>query len=504
MNSRLVSILLVIGILVFVVLLSKQFFFRIDLTEDNQYTLSKATKDILRSLDAPITVKAYFSEELPPQIAKTRRDFEDYLIEYARLSGGNLVYQFINPSEDQSIEQEAVEAGVRPVVINVRKENQFQQQQAYLGAVLELGDQKEVIPSVQPGAAMEYSLSTAIKKMANTNKPTIGLIQGHGEPGLDELAQAQQSLSVLYNLEPYNLTGTEPIPDKYQTIAIVRPTDTIPPDHFAQLNAFLQRGGNLMVAINRVGIDQNSGMGTAIYTGMADWLASKGLIVEEKFVIDARCGSVSVPQQLGAFTVQRQIEFPYFPVLSDFADHPVTQGLEGIVAQFASPLTHTGDSSSTFTGLAFTSEQSGSLGTPQFFDLERQWTQADFPLQRIPVAGLLEGKAANGVNYRMVVVGDGDFAVNARQQNGQVQPQQPDNINLLVNGIDWLSDDTGLIELRTKGVQFRPLAELEESEQNFWKYLNFLLPIVLVIAYGIIRNQLNRNKRIKRMQENYG
>ena len=160
---------------------------------------------------------------------------------------------------------------------------------------------------------MEYSLSTSIKKMANIDKPTIGIIQGHGEPGLNELIQAQQSLSVLYNLEPYTLTGTENIPEHMKTIAIIRPTDTIPPSHFPKLDQFLGRGGNMFIAINRVDIDQNSGMGTTKYTGLAEWLATKGLVVDEKFVIDARCGQVSVPQQMGPFQVQRQIDFPYFP-----------------------------------------------------------------------------------------------------------------------------------------------------------------------------------------------
>lgn len=504
MKNRNLSIILVLGILVFVILLSNQFFFRLDLTEDGQYTLSKATKNILKSLNDPVTVKAYFSSELPPDIVKTRRDFEDYLVEYARLSGNNLVYQFIDPSEDEAVEQEILQAGIRPVMINVRKENQFQQQQAYLGAILELGDKKEVIPFIQPGAAMEYSLSTSIKKMSNVDKPSIGIIQGHGEPSLNELIQVQQSLNILYNIEPYTMTGGEEIPAHLKTIAMIRPTDTIPPIHFTVLDKFLERGGNLFVAINRVDLDQNTGMGNATFTGMADWLSSKGVLVDSKFIVDARCGSVTVPQQIGGFQLQRQIQFPYFPILSDFPEHPITDGLEAVVMQFASPLSATGDSSTTFTPIAYTSDQSGSMGTPQFFDLEREWTQNDFPMQNIPVAGILEGRATNGTAYKMIVVGDGDFAINAGGQNGQAQQQQPDNINLMVNGIDWLSDDTGLIELRTKGVNYRPLAEMEDGEKNFWKYLNFLLPIFGVIVYGVVRNQINRSTRNKRMQESYG
>ncbi|OYT13273.1 MAG: hypothetical protein B6I19_06045 [Bacteroidetes bacterium 4572_114] len=73
----------------------------------------------------------------------------------------------------------------------------------------------------------------------------------------------------------------------------------------------------------------------------------------------------------------------------------------------------------------------------------------------------------------------------------------------MVNSIDWLSDDTGLIDLRTKEVTSRPLSELEEGERTLRKWVNFLLPIVLVLIYGIVRMQMRRNKRIKRMEVGY-
>ncbi len=101
----------------------------------------------------------------------------------------------------------------------------------------------------------------------------------------------------------------------------------------------------------------------------------------------------------------------------------------------------------------------------------------------------------------MVVIADGDFPVNGTGQ--QVQKLKPDNVNLLVNAIDWLSDDTGLIELRTKGVTSRPLDQVEDGRKALIKWLNFLLPILLIIIYGIFRMQRNRNIRMKRMEEDY-
>src|SRR6266498_1420324 len=120
-KSLLKFILLVTGILVLVNVVSDSYFFRLDFTADKRYTLSDATKDILKSVKEPITVKAYFSENLPPDIAKTRRDFKDLLIEYANRSKGKVVYEFINPNEKEETEQEAMQAGIQPVMINVRE-----------------------------------------------------------------------------------------------------------------------------------------------------------------------------------------------------------------------------------------------------------------------------------------------------------------------------------------------------------------------------------------------
>ena len=73
----------------------------------------------------------------------------------------------------------------------------------------------------------------------------------------------------------------------------------------------------------------------------------------------------------------------------------------------------------------------------------------------------------------------------------------------MVNSIEWLSDKTGLAELRTKGITARLLDQISDSKRVFLKYLNFFLPLILIIGYGIIRMQIRRNLRIKRMEEGY-
>jgi gliding-associated putative ABC transporter substrate-binding component GldG len=494
------TVILITAIVIIVNILSENYSLRLDFTEGREYTLSKATRDIIKNLDKPVTVTAYFSKDLPPNIGNVSDNLKDMLIEYGNRSKGMVVYKFVNPNEKEELEQEAMKNGIQPVMINVREKDQVKQQKAYIGAVVSIGEEKETIPFFQPGAAMEYALSTAIKKLSVVDKPAIAIIQGHGEPAINEMAQVYSELSVLYSVEPFMMTDTTEIPERFKAIAIIRPTDTINPVHLLKLDHFLGRGGNLFLAINRVEGDFSTATGRAISTGLEEWLMQKGVTISDNFVIDASCGAVTVQQQQSNFVMTSQISFPYFPVISKFADNPVTRGLESIVLQFASPITFAGDTTRRFTPLAFSSAQSGTARAPLYFDVQRQWNDNDFPMSGIVVAGVLEGKLSGTVDSKIVLVSDGDFAVNGSQRGNQL-PQ--DNVSLMVNSVDWLSDDTGLIELRTKEVTSRPVMEMPDGKRAFLKWFNFLLPIVLIIIYELIRMQINRNKRIKRMEVSY-
>jgi gliding-associated putative ABC transporter substrate-binding component GldG len=493
-----ISILLFAAIIILINLLAEQYFFRLDLTENKQYTLSKATKNILRDLEEPITVKAYFSKDIPSQLIKTKNDFREMLVEYGKLSGQMVVYDFISPNDDEEAEMEAMQNGIQPVMINVREKDQMKQQRAYMGAVLSLGERKEIIPIVEPGLAMEYTLSTAIKKLAVVNKPAIGFLQGNGEPSLNELSQATQELGILYSVEGVTITDSTGIPSRIKSLAVIRPTDSIPPRVFDQLDQYLAGGGRLFIAINRVSGDLQQGYGSGLTTGLESWLRDKGIYVNENFIVDQSCVSATMQQQLGNAIQISSIAIPYIPRVNRFSDHPITQGLEEVILPFASTLEFMGDSAVKFTPIMFSSDLSGTQSAPAYFNFQRRWTRADFPLQGQILGGILEGPLSGDAPGKMVVIGDGDFAVNQNRQ--QVNP---DNISLLVNSIDWLSDDTGLIGLRTKDVSSRPIKQMEDSTRSLIKWLNFLLPILLVLIYGFIRYQYRKNQRVMRMEANY-
>ena len=497
------SILLFIGIIILVNLIVSRFFFRLDYTADQRYTLSNATKDILNQLNEPVTISAYFSEDLPPNIEQVRQDFRDMLVEYSSNSDGLIVYEFLNPSENQESEMKAQQSGIQPIMINVRERDQMKQQRAYLGALVQMGDRKEVIPFIQPGAAMEYALSTNIKKLSVKDKPAIAFLQGHGEATLTSIPQLQNQLSILYSVETVQFTDSTGVPPNYKTLVVIAPKDTIPQLHFNYLDDFLNRGGRLLVALNTVEGDLSNGSGSKIYTGFETWLKQKGIEVEDNFVIDASCSNIMVRQQQGPFMMNTPVQFPYLPNITNFTKHPITDGIESAVLIFASPIRLTStDTSVVMFPLAVTSEKSGIQTPPLYFDVMKQWTLNDFTLSSLPVVVLAEGKTPATSGFKMVVFSDGDFAVNGEGQNAQQLSE--DNISLMSNAIDWLSDDTGLIELRTKGVTSRPIdASLEDGTKTLLKYLNFLLPIVLIIVYGVIRFQIKRKTRNELMNTDY-
>ncbi|XOV94550.1 MAG: GldG family protein [Bacteroidota bacterium] len=500
-GNIIIQLLVIVAIVVVVNLISNQLYFRLDFTEDQRYTFSEATKEVLDELDGVVTIKAYFSDDLPAQLLKTKQDFMDQLVEYENQSGGNVVYEFISPNESEELEQEAQEQGVQPVMINVTESDKVQQMRAYLGAVLKMEDRTEVIPVIQPGAAMEYNLTTSIKKISIRDKPKIGLIQGYGAPPIQAYPQLLEEFSVLYDVEPLNIADTNTIPSYYRALIWMGVNDTINPVEFQKLDRYLAGGGGLLVGYSPVQGDLQQGMlMSGPTTGMRRWLANKGLDLQSNFVIDANCASVTVQQRQGFFTINSQVEFPYFPIVSEFEDHPITGGLESVVFQFASSISfNSADTSASQFPLILSSENSGVVQPPAYVDIQKKWTQNDFTADRQILAAALDG--LGGGQGKLVLISNGSFCVNGMGQ--QPQRVNQDNVSLAANAVDWLSDDTGLINLRTKGITNRPIEQIEDSTKNLLKYGNVLAPILLILIYAFVRKSQNNRKRQRWMQGNY-
>ena len=500
LSSIWVRFLLITVVMVLANLITQRMYFRLDFTEDKRYTLSQATKDILKDLPSVITVKGYFSKDLQPPYSQVRQDLEDLLIEYSAHSNGRVAYEFTNPNESEESEQEAQQLGVRPFLINIRERDQVKQMRAYMGAMIYAGEKEEAIPFFKSNTSAEYPLTQAIKKLVIEKKPNISLLQGYAEPDWETLGQLQGQLSALYELNTITIdSSTSLSPQIQNTLLWIKPQDTIPPLVFDEIRQYISQGGRLLLAYSQV--DANTSgpyplLNAAPDIGIRDFLSQTGIALQEACLVDARANSVNVQQKQGVFVFNTSMTFPYFPIIESFTDHPIGQGLETVPIQYATA-THiaSNDSSLQITPLLNTSEQSGIVGLPHPIDLSKSWQSSDFILPNQAIGYALEGNVFGGNEGKIVYIASQDFIVPPSKQ----QQVDPNGISLIANAIDWLADDTGLVALRNKGVTARPIKELEDTTKTLLKYLNLLAPIFLVLVYGFVRTQLNTRARHKRM-----
>lgn len=509
-----IQLVLIIGIAVCVNVLAEELVVRFDLTANNQYTLSQASIEIAESLEDPVTVTAYFSENLPPNLSRVKSELLNFLEEFRAYSDNNLEYKFVNPNKDQATGREAQQAGVRPVNIDVRKQNQISQKRAYLGAVFSYQGTKEVIPVIQPEGSMEYAIASKIKQLTVDKKPKIGLLQGHGEPPKKQMKQLVGELEQRYQLVNVSGLDTTSVPADIETLLIVRPEQQLSQRELASIDQYLMSGGHVVFAVNRVRTMMRRGRAQAQNTGINQLLSTYNLPLRPNLVRDARASTIRMRQNRGGFQVVNNVQYPFIPQVTNFSDHPISKGLESVAFQFVSSLdTSQVDSAQTLSILAKSSEKSGIARGRFNLSPNQEWSAQDFPRSNLPLAAAVEGTFQSAFaevdsidvplrksqETALVVFGDGDFVINGPRQRSQQLPS--DNISLMVNSIDWLADDTGLITLRTQQVTDRSLMQLSDGTKTTLKYLNVFLPILFVLGYGFFRYQRRRARRRKWIEE---
>ncbi len=499
-SQLLTRIFLVLGILILVNVLSAEYFYRLDFTADQRYTLSKATKKILRNLEKPVTVNAYFSKDLPARVAKAKRHFKDLLTEYSNHSEKDFVYNFINPNKNEKSEKKARRKGIKPFVLGTRKRDQVQRQRAYMGAVIQIGDQSEVISRIEPEGPAEYKLSSNIHKLTQSEKPSVAVFKGQGGIAKNDLGQTLQDLKVMYNVEEYQLKTNDRIPSKYRTGIIVNTSDSFSQPVLNQLDKFLKAGNNLLIATDRVEDNlQEQSLSTA-NTGLEKWLENKGITLRDQVLIDAQCGAIQVQQTAQGRRVMRNVKFPFFPIIKKFEKHPVTRSVSQLFLPFSSTIDTGEETGLNFHVLARSSKKTGQVSLPHSINVNKNWKESDFPKNHEPIAIAAKGKLGVSDSVSRLVVVGSDKLIQKQKKNqgrrGRTKVREG-NANFFVNAVDWLSDQMGLMELRTQGVDARPLDDISDQNQNLLKYSNAFAPIVLILVIGLLRFQIQQAKRKK-------
>jgi len=542
-RTRWVNLLLLAGILVVLNWLGSSVFFRWDMTGRGIYSLSEASKETVRQLDDRLTIKAYFSEDLPAQFASNARFVRDKLDEYKAYGGSRVHYEFADPGSEEELRSEAQQYGIQPATVQVVEQDKLEMKQVYMALVFLYQDRTETIPLVQSTAGLEYDITTAIRRVSREELPVVGFLQGHGMPSpREQLSSWVQQLERHYQVQPVDVGGYELVPPDVEVLFIIGPTSGFDAWERYAVDQFIQRGGKTAWLLDRVDADlqrSQQGMARPLELGMDAWLAHYGIRVRPALVMDASNQEIQVTRQQGMFRVQSVIPYPFFPVSRWFdPENPMVKDLARAAFFYASPVDTTlavpdsvaAEAAAADTLHAWPASLPDVRIEPLIFSSEQSTLQEDFffiqPNPNMgragfqggpytlaatvsgPVVSAFEAAPAvpdtvtlpalrrGPVTSRMIVVGDGTFPRDDYLQ-------QP-NLQLLLNMVDWLFQDEALISIRSKEVDHRPLAEVGNATRNIVKWLDILIPPILALLAGLFWWRWRRKRTEGRIRSEGG
>lgn len=527
-KDAIIKVAIIIGIIIVINVIAKRVFTRVDLTKNNSFTLSPVSKDIVANLEDKILVKAYFSNNLPPPYNNLRRQVQDILDDYRSYSKGNLNYEFLNPTsegegEGNELDKEAQKYGIQPVQIQAMDNDKLEVKRAYLGLVFLYGGKQEVIPVIQSADNLEYEITNLIKKMNTVTKKKIGFVSGEGEVELSKLAQIKGVLDEQYETTPVDLKSSGAIDPLITTLIIMSPKSEFSESAKFKLDQFIMNGGNVAFMIDKItpNFQQQVVMGNELNTNLDDLLTSYGIKINSDLIRDIQSSAVQVQSQIG-FPIS--VNYPFFPVITNIAkDNPAFKNIKSVVLTFASSLdtNFAKGKNLSITPLLVTSDRSGQvkgfffLNLEQFQNLNKTSIDTLFNQKGYTVGAIYSGKyksfyenkempmdtAQGWVQFsgsrlnesvkdvKLIAIGDGDFA------NEENKPPR-ENITFFVNMVDFLMDDVGLAEIRTKTSSEAPIEETSDSTKKLLKYFNLIFPPALVLLIGLYKwNQKKQKKK---------
>jgi len=491
-------------ILVILNIVSRNWFFRLDLTDNQMYSLSESSKSVVGKIDDRLTMKVYFSDNLPGEYGNNERYLQDILEEYAAYSNGNIHFEFFRPDNDEKMQEDAQKSGIQPVQLQVIENDALEVKRVYMGMVFLYEDERETIPVIQTTTGLEYDITTKIKKLVDSQKESIGIAQLMSQDNIKS-ENISQILRERYNVRNANLN--QPISDDISLLLMNGVEDSLLADEKQNLENFINRGGNLLLTQGRIKTDLSTQQANPIVSDIFSVLESFGIKILSNLVLDQNCGKVNVQQNLGFLRIPVPMDYPFLPIIKkeNFNDKiTMVSGLEALRLMFPSEITF--DDTSLFSN-------NDAVVTPLFNSSDRSTTMEEFfnlspdPEQNPSFRQLNEtGKylgalvqktnTETGVASQLIIVSDSKFMMD---DGGGAAPE---NHIFVMNAADYLLGDKELIALRSREITNRPLEGLEDEEKARWKWINILLPSILVMSFGFIRLK-RENSRAKVLEEIY-
>ncbi|MCK9400998.1 MAG: gliding motility-associated ABC transporter substrate-binding protein GldG [Bacteroidales bacterium] len=566
-RNSLIQLLLGVVIIILANIIGSFIFTRFDLTSEKRFSLSPATKELLKKIDDIVYFRVYLEGDFPAGFKRLRNSTKEMLDEF-RAYNKNIQYEFVNPSQsdDQKERNDTyqllTEKGLQPTDLQVSTKGGREQQVIFPGAIANyksnelavelLNSQIGVSPeevlnnSIQ---ALEFRLASAIRDLTVVMKPRVAFIRGHGELENRDIYDIGQALSKQYTVSVVAIGGQigslttrdsvsadkTRIINKYDAIIIAKPDSAfLEKDKFI-IDQFIMREGKVLWLIDPVFATMDSlkntttTLGLSIDLNLDDMLFRYGVRINQNLVMDLN--ALPIPLRTGQVGNQPKIDFfpwLYFPVITPTENHPIVNNLNAVKTEFVSSMDTIRVPGIKKTILLKTSPYSRTVNAPALITLEILEKEPDERAYTGPpqiVAVLLEGEFKSNFENRippeilnskeigfiplskptrMIVVSDGDVIRNQlHYSKGYPLPLGYDqftgetfgNKDFILNSLDYLMDESGLISIRSRELKLRLLDMTRVNNNKFiWQAFNIFFPVLLVLIFGLVRNYLRKRK----------
>jgi ABC-2 type transport system permease protein len=569
-RSDIINLFLGLFIVVLLNVLSNFAFTRFDLTSEKRFTLSQSTKEMIDSLDDLVYFKIYLDGDFPQgagDFKRLRDETKIMLDEFRAIGGDKIQYEFIDPNdnpvkaENEKYQRQLIAQGLIPQPISVTDDNGAEVQKLLFPWAIATYNKTDVlIPlmglSTKPNEdqlnhaveGLEYELSNGIRKALMKIKPKVAITLGHGEPDTLELSDLVKGLREYYDVDFVNFNGNlnafrdtvqtaTQIRNKYDAIIIDSPDSVYSPKELFILDQFIMYGGKALFLVDPVNTNMDSLRLTGMTLGLPRPLGLEeltfryGARMNSTLVEDLYCSDIAIPVQ-GEQARFMKAPWVYSPTILPLEKHPIVKNLDRIKFDFLSTV----DTVETSPGIRKTilikaSDKSRFQRTPTRIGLKMAMIPRDprsFDKPNQPVAVLLEGSfdsyyknkflppelkdspligyVSHGKETKIIVVGDGDVAINPVNKEGKplmlgldllnrMNPEFYANKTFLLNCMNYLCDNKGLLSLRSREVTLRLLDRQKINDHRLkWQIINTAGPILAIIALGFLRFWLRRRR----------
>lgn len=546
---------LLIGLgLIVINIFTQGFYKRFDLTQDKRYTLSQATLDIVNSADEPIFIDVFLEGDFPSEFRRLQDETRQLLEEFSD-ENSNLKFGFINPLEDETVRDQnlqlLVERGLTPMRLSVQENGKSSEEIIIPWALASYGETTVEIPLIKSkiGANqqelvtnsvqhLEYAFADGFSKLVNPKRRKIAVLRGNGQLENKNIADFVTALRDYYYIAPFTLdsvsnnaeTTLKNLSD-YDLIISAKPTESFTEEEKYVLDQYTMNGGKSLWLVDQVAIEidslfneSESSLAIPRDLNLTDFFFKYGVRINPVLVNDMYSAPITLAIGEGSATQFQPIQWQFAPLASSTSNHPIVNNLNLVKFDFANQIDTLSNGVSK-TILLKSSPLSRLEGTPKMVsldDIKSEPNPEEYKNGLQNLAVLLEGNFTSVYNNRvkpikmaddktesaptkMIVIADGDVIKNDVGRNGPLElgfdrgtGQLYGNKEFLLNAVNYLLDDDGLINIRSKEIAIAFLDPQKiTAEKTKWQTINIALPLVLLGVFGFIFTFLRRKKYAK-------